>query len=285
MSNKWGKTKWVLCSMAIAYMVTTCTTGCVTEIKAEPLILEPTTQEKVNGLDFEDVVAVDNEKYSITYTELTGERKYNTSRGIGVELVNKTNATPVRFTLKGLSINNIQMYSFYADVVNPFATSSKYIELLGCNALTALGVKEYTDIEIVFVVQIGYEPDTMQEETVTSHIYPYGEENAVQYERPTSETDRVLLDNQFISIITVGENKEGLYVINKTDKELYLTLVASLQKDAGEVTLFSNTMQASKVMFLKTPTDSTDLDYKQRLGVFLCNLSESKVLVSEEVTI
>jgi hypothetical protein len=63
------------------------------------------------------------------------------------------------------------------------------------------------------------------EETV--HVYPYGEEKATSYERPSIETDTILVDNDDISVIVTGYDEDGiwgytanLFFVNKTDSDI-----------------------------------------------------------------
>ncbi len=61
-------------------------------------------------------------------------------------------------------------------------------------------------------------------------IYPYGEENSVKYIRETRDTDKVIIDNDMVTVIITGYEEGPMwyyintYVINKTDKTLQIGL-------------------------------------------------------------
>jgi len=95
-------------------------------------------------------------------------------------------------------------------------------------------IGDYTDIELVFQVRENdrWGADVLEAKTV--HIYPYGEDKAVEFVREAQPSDKVILDNEYATVI-FGECNEKfkekmgseyyhfeMFVINKTDKPLFI---------------------------------------------------------------
>jgi len=104
---------------------------------------------------------------------------------------------------------------------------------LDCGDLAACGIKEHTDIDLLFRFQDNYNGTSEYQEV---HIYPYGESNARKYEREEQSGDVVLLDNEYVSV-TVTQSGYGVsrdryscptdyafryFVQNKTDELLMI---------------------------------------------------------------
>lgn len=86
---------------------------------------------------------------------------------------------------------------------------------------------DYTDIELTFRVYDSddWSADEAARETV--HIYPYGEDKAVRFVRETKATDNVIVDNDDVTVIVTGYEKDdiwgytvNLFLVNKTDKNI-----------------------------------------------------------------
>lgn len=69
----------------------------------------------------------------------------------------------------------------------------------------------------------------LQRETI--HIYPYGEDKAVKFVREAQATDNVIIDNNYITVIVTGYEKDdifgytvNLFLLNKTDKNVMFSV-------------------------------------------------------------
>ncbi len=95
-------------------------------------------------------------------------------------------------------------------------------------------IGDYTDIELVFQVQDDSSHENVLERK-TVHIYPYGEDKAAEFVREAQPSDKIILDNEYATVIFVGEANEKYkerfdreeynfetFVINKTDKRLMI---------------------------------------------------------------
>lgn len=182
-------------------------------------------EEGTMGIDFEDVV-VDNKDFKITFTRITDEFIDGTSLNVTFE--NKGSTKPIMFALEKMAVNGVEIPTFYAESV---ASKKKSVETIGLldSILGENGIFEYTDIMVTFDV---YEEDNRStDETIVTHIYPYGEENKVVYEREPLETDNVIVDNKYATITVLGEDADAfwghevdLYITNNCDKDIYINV-------------------------------------------------------------
>lgn len=90
--------------------------------------------------------------------------------------------------------------------------------------------EEYSDIALYFRVSArddanSYSNTIIDEKVV--HVYPYGEEHVVQYTREVEDTDIVLVDNEYVTILVRGyEDSEivngdiKFYFVNKTEERV-----------------------------------------------------------------
>lgn len=71
--------------------------------------------------------------------------------------------------------------------------------------------------------------DAVAKETI--HIYPYGEDKAVNFVREAQASDNVIIDNDYVTVIVTGyEEVEiwgytvNLFLLNKTDKNVMFSV-------------------------------------------------------------
>lgn len=71
--------------------------------------------------------------------------------------------------------------------------------------------------------------DAVAKETI--HIYPYGEDKAVNFVREAQDSDNVIIDNDYVSVIVTGYEKDeiwgytvNLFLLNKTDKNVMFSV-------------------------------------------------------------
>lgn len=167
--------------------------------------------------------AVDSEEYSITVNSIEEDDIFGFTVNITIE--NKSADTDYSFNATNCSINGVQTeVSMYYDV----AAGKKANTTITFEDLKEYGIEKYTDIEILIVISdASLGGDRFGEETI--HIYPYGEENAVKFVYEQKSTDKVLMDNEYLTLIYTGVDKEDfwgyaahLYVVNKTDAYMVL---------------------------------------------------------------
>ncbi len=133
-------------------------------------------------------------------------------------------------SVKDASINGVESDPFFATTVTAETKANKDINF-STSTLEDNGITEFTDIEITFRV---YDSDDWLADDVaneTVHVYPYGEENAVRYERETLASDTVLADNEYVKVTVTGYEEDSiwgysvnLFLENKTDSEVMFSV-------------------------------------------------------------
>lgn len=179
-------------------------------------------------LTFESLTVVDNEECSIVITGIDEDNIWGYA--LEVELENKSADKTYMYAVQSAAINGVQTDPFYAEEV---AAGKKSLDEIYFDAdeLAEYGVDTVTDIEISMHV---YDSDDWTADDVaevTVHVYPYGEENAVTFERESQETDNVLVDNDYVTVIVTGYEMDSIwgytvnvYLVNKTDSEVMFSV-------------------------------------------------------------
>lgn len=185
-------------------------------------------------LAFSPTVLIDNEYCLVEAIGVKEDSRYNFGLSKGFELQlrlqNKTADKTINFSCNDEYVNGIKYsdldFSLYASV----APGKKDIQSMFISSSTIV----YNEIDLVSDIELsirGYDSDTYDdyfEEVV--NIYPYGKDKATHYTRPYHETDIVLLDNEYVTVIATefGEYSNLLvdsyamrfFAVNKTNKEV-----------------------------------------------------------------
>lgn len=188
------------------------------------LLFQPVTVSAKSDSDisFEEFVAVDNDVCTITITDIDPDDIWGYT--INALMENKSADKTFMFSVETASINGVQVDPFFADEIAP---GKKANESISFSDMEEYGIGDYTDIELNFRVYDtnDWMADDAARETV--HVYPYGEENAVQYVRETRDTDRVLIDNDITSVIVTDIDEDdlwgytlNLFINNKTATDI-----------------------------------------------------------------
>ena len=130
------------------------------------------------------------------------------------------------FSVSSAAINGVMSDPLFASEVAAGKKSNEDISFSD-SELTENGVGDYTDIELTVRVYDSNDwlADAVAEETV--HIYPYGEEQASTFIREVKDTDQVIVDNEYVTVIVTGYEEDeiwgytaNLFLQNKTDAEV-----------------------------------------------------------------
>ena len=130
-------------------------------------------------------------------------------------------------SIEHATINGIQAdgYIYMGAEVAAQKKANETIEIAEWD-LEKYGIDKLTDIQLQFNV---FDSDSWEDVvSASAHVYPYGEENAETYVREAKETDKVLVDNEYVKVTAIDAkmNEEydwyevNLYVENKTDAEV-----------------------------------------------------------------
>ncbi len=200
---------------------------------AEPNISsqEETTkgeEEAENEITFTEMIAIDNEECTIRITGIEADSMWGYT--IKALLENKSADKTYMFSVESASINGVQCEPFFATEVASGKKSNEDIIFTG-DELKESGITEYTDIELTFRV---YDSNDWTEDTVakeTIHIYPYGEDKAVNFVREAQASDNVIIDNDYVTVIVTGYEEDeiwgytvNLFLLNKTDKNVMFSV-------------------------------------------------------------
>lgn len=174
--------------------------------------------------DFEDLTVVDNEECTIKITGIDSENIFGYT--LNTYLENKSSDKTYMFSATNAAINGVQCDPIFASEVASGKKSNDEITFTNNH-----DIGEFTDIEISFRVYDSddWMADAVAEETV--HIYPYGEENATTFIREPQNTDNIIIDNDYITVIVTGYEHDdiwgysvNLFLTNKSDKEIMLSV-------------------------------------------------------------
>ena len=198
---------------------------------------EETTEESASEeeITFESLTVMDNDDLSIVITGIEADKNWGFT--LDAEIENKTSDTSYWVYIETGYVNGVQFDPYFDDTVTAGNSAVEIIDFSGdilddygyysVDDYEEFGITDITDMEMTFVVADDETWETAYEETV--NVYPYGEENAVAYERESQDTDIVLVDNDNVSVTVIGyavddiweEYEVQVYCVNKTDQMLY----------------------------------------------------------------
>ncbi len=178
------------------------------------------------GEDTGEITIIDNDYCSMILTDYS-----ETSDGISItaEVENKTSDMNIAFEPVSGSVNGAEVIPYYYVAV---AAGKKSVDTIGIDKddIDLYGITDYTDICIRLKAYDNddWSADYLADETV--HIYPYGEDAAVKYERKTQKSDVVMVDNDYVTVVVTGYNPDGMYgyevelfIVNKTDAAIMVS--------------------------------------------------------------
>lgn len=177
-----------------------------------------------NEISFAEVVAVDNAECSIKITGIDPDDLWGYT--LNAQLENKSADKTYMFSVDSAAINGVQSDPFFASEVAAGKKSNEEITF-STDELEKNGVGEITDIELTFRV---YDSDDWTADDVaneTVHIYPFGEDKAVDFVRELQASDNVIIDNENVTVVVTGYEEDeifgytvNLFLVNKTDKNI-----------------------------------------------------------------
>ena len=181
-------------------------------------------EQDLGEISFTEQVVVDNDECVITITGIEPDGDWGYT--LKAELENKSSDKTYMFSVDSASINGVVTDPYFASDVAAGKKAREDISFMDEN-LEKNDIGEYTDIELTFSVSDAddWSAENVAEETV--HIYPYGEDNAVEFVREAQDTDNVILDNEYATVIVTGYTEDDiwgymveLYFVNKTENNL-----------------------------------------------------------------
>lgn len=268
-----------------------CVTACGTETPKTLADNEKQTQsmqkenetQKTEDIIFEKITAVDNEECSIILTGLEPDNMWGYT--INAMLENKSADKTYMFSLENASIDGVQCTDLFASEVAAGKKANEDISLSD-KELKENGVTDFSDIELSFRVYDSddWSADVVAKETV--HVYPYGKENAVVFEREAQQEDVVLADNEDVTMILTGYEEDeiwgytaNLFLINKTDKNVMFSVDDTSINGYMVTTFFASTVYAGKCEFTSISWSDSELEEN---GITDVEEIEMKIRVYDE---
>lgn len=177
-----------------------------------------------NEITFTETTVVDNDECSIKITGIDADNFWGFT--LDVQLENKSSNKTYMFSVENAAVNGVKSDTWFAEEVAAGKKSNDAITLSDSD-LENNWVGDYTDIELTFQVYDSNDWDAAYAAEETVHIYPYGEDKAVQFVREARPDDNIIVDNEFVTVIVTGyENRRiwgytvNLFFVNKTDKNI-----------------------------------------------------------------
>lgn len=175
--------------------------------------------------------------------------------------INNNGDETYEVTIPRAAVNGIEIYPTYWEDVEDECDEPIEIDL--SNVLENADIGDITDVELNVHIEEGF--DIVYDETI--HIYPYGEDRAVKYERTAADTDLVLEDNSKFTVTVIGcEYIEGwgysvhLYIQNKLPDPIRLEGKYFKMNDTVVDTWYDDIVGGGDVCFSHVEWSQGDLD-------------------------
>jgi hypothetical protein len=204
-------------------------------------------------ISFDEFTPIDNDECAVTIKSLDPDSFWGYT--IKVALENKSADKTYMYSVETASINGVEADPFFASEVAPGKKANNEINFTSFD-YEETGIKEITDIELIFKV---YDTNDWMADPValeSCHIYPLGQENAVQYVRESQATDNVLVDNEDITVIVTEQGMDSiwgytvhLYFVNKTDVEVMFSVDDASVNGFMADPFFARSVQPGKCAF------------------------------------
>ena len=176
-----------------------------------------------------DVPVFDNGEVSATVIGYGEDAIYDYY--ISFYLENKSEDKEYTFDMTVLAINGVEITPAAAFII-PAGKMGLEKCYISASQLKESGI---TDFSSIFFTMSAFETDNWEAEDVAKqsvHVYPYGEENAVPFVREAEATDKIIADNDMVTVIVTGVRENDtfeaqdlcFYFVNKTDKEIMFTI-------------------------------------------------------------
>lgn len=223
---------------------------------------EPATTERQKP---EPVVIIEDEHLTLTVNDAYSDEE---SGYVIKTVVENKSETQYCYSIDSCSVNGVSVDAMFFAEVGPGKKAVEKIEF-DDTYLKAMGIGDYTDIEL----EISVQKDVLEEPvaTKTANYYPQGKDKAVKFERQAQATDKVLVDNEYVSITAVGtrhdEDYEAtellLYIVNKCDKDISVDARSVSVNDIMIEPYYSETVAAGKVRCSAVLFDDYELEEKE----------------------
>lgn len=223
-----------------------------------------TTVNNTDSTEFEKVLVVDNDICKIEIVGAEDDMIWGYTLKVAIE--NKSADTDYTFTVDDAVINGVQCDAvFYSDVAAGKKANEELV--FTDDDLERNEIGKYTDIELTFNVSEADNWTDGYAVTKTVHVYPYGKDEAMVFDRGIIPTDMVLIDNEYVTIVMTDVDDENiwgyginLYIVNKTDKEIMISADDASLNGIMIDPYYATTLLPGKCRFSTISWFDTDLD-------------------------
>lgn len=223
---------------------------------------EPQTTEKVKP---EPAKLIDDEYLTFTVNDAY------TDEDLGYVLktvIENKSDEDYFYSIDSCSINGVSVDAFFYAEVKAGKKAVEKVEISDF-VLEGTGIGEYTDIEMEISVAKDILEAPVAERTV--HYYPQGADKAAKFVRQPAATDKILVDNAYITLTAVGMGHDDeyeatevhLYLENKSDKDLTIEAESVSVNDIMLDPYYYDTVAAGKVKFSVLSWDDYELEEKE----------------------
>ncbi len=204
-------------------------TQAIIEEPTIPVVPTETPSEIVETeVPFEEIVVVDDEEVMIKITGLNPDGFWGYE--VKIFLENKSTEKTYMFSVLDAFINGVKADPFFASEVSPGKKENSSLTF-DTTTLEKNNIEQFTDFEIIFRV---YDSDDWSADDIaneTINIFPFGEDKAIKFEREPKESDNVIVDNEYVTVIVTGYEDDpiwgytaNLYLVNKSEKEVMFSV-------------------------------------------------------------
>ena len=241
------------------------TKAAASEATAETEQLATETESTSKSVSLaEEIVIADNDECTVKITGIDPDNVWGYT--LNAYLENKSSDKTYMFAVEYAAINGVQTDPLFATEVAAGKKTNAEISFFDEN-LEKNNIGDFTDIEISFIV---YDTDNWADDYVADeivHIYPYGEENAVTFTREAQNSDNVILDNEYATVIVTGYEDDdiwgytaNLFIINKTDKDIMFSVEDASVNGYMADPYFATVVTAGKCEFTSISWDDETLE-------------------------
>lgn len=161
--------------------------------------------DKGNKVTFEELLVVNNDDCVIKITEVDPDNDWGFT--LKAYLENKSADKTYVFSVESAAINGVLCNPFFTSEVAAGKKSNESISFSD-SLLEENGIGKFTDIELTFRVYDSNDWAAEPVATETVHVYPYGEDKAVTYVREAQASDKILIDNEYVTVTVIGYAKD-----------------------------------------------------------------------------
>lgn len=242
-----------------------------------------------------DTVLVDNEYCTVIVTDYdpTNEMGYV----VNMYVANKTDKS-LLIAAEGVTVNDL-MFDPWWSVEVPAGKRCVSQMIWRGNEFATYGIGDITKIDFLLTAKDPMDWESPDFANASCTLYPMGEEAYQPFERPTLETDIVLMDNEYVTIIatSIGLDVDGnytmnLYIQNKSDSNIFVKPNAVCINDVELDPWWGTTVTAGKATFGTISWFASDLEFNGITAVEAITMTMNifdelgeNTFVSEEITI